>query len=331
VTGQRLLIGPAGVNQESLTIANVGPAANQVTLAAPIVHPHAIGAPVVADEFSPIVLADVLMHRVPVILRGRAVRQNATGIGTTPIANASIALQGLWRTTHDVQQHFPALAPNLVSLTPGLYAARGGGATLAAQALPVIAGDDKLLVSAAPPGDTFIDISDRQSLVAPPSPPPHSVLRIDADHQSTAEHLTITAMAGLGAADEPGRVFLAHALNLPHGRGVRVQRVVPQLPAPAKAFTDSGIRGDVCVFVGDVAGLNTADTVVISGGPVAPEFQQVRLFTAISDADGYFQLPPLSRVAQIRLNASAAALTPVTIDFQPNYTQSQNWIDVVLS
>jgi hypothetical protein len=330
-SGQLLLIGPAGPDQESLTIANSGPGANQVTLAAPLAKAHPVGAAVAADEFVPVAVPDALMHRLPVVVRGRAVQRNATGIGTTPVANASIAVQGLWRTARDVSQHLPAVAANVVSLAPGLYEARPVGASLAAQNLPAVAGDDKLLVAAASSGDTFVDISDRQNLVAPPAPPPYSVLRIDADQPREAEHVAITAMAGFGAPDEPGRISLAHALSASHRGGARVQRVAPQPPAAPTALSDAGVPGDPCVFVNDVAGLSAADTVAISGGPGLPEFQQVRMFAATSDAAGYFQLPPLSRVAQITLSGTAAALAPVTIDFQPDYTQSANWVDVVFS
>jgi hypothetical protein len=329
--GQLLLIGPAGAKQERLTIANLGPAVNQVTLAAPLAHPHAVGDLVVAATFTPTVVADIAMHRRPVVIRGRTVRQNSTGLGTTPVASALIGLQGLWRTASDVTRHLPPVAANLASLAPGLYAARGVGATLAAQALPVIAGDDKLLIAAAPSGSAAVDVSSRQNLVAPPAPPPSSVLRIDADESSVVEHISITGVSGLGALDEPGRVSLAHAPINSHRRGAHLQRVAPQPAAPAKAFTDAAMAGDTCVYLSDLAGLAAAGTAVVSGGPTTAEFQQISTFAVTSDADGYFQLPPLSRVAQVAINASAPALTPIKFDFQPDYTQSENWVDIVFA
>jgi hypothetical protein len=329
VTGQQLLIGPAGPNQESLTITSVGPGANQVTLAAAIVNPHGVGAAVVPDEFAPVVVSDILMHRAPVTIGGRSVRRNASGIGTTPVANASIVVQGIWRTAQDVRQHLPAATAATVSLAPGLYAARTIGAALAAQDLPAIVGDDKFLVDQASSGDSSVGISDRLALVVPPSPPPHSVLRIDAGNPETAEYIGLAGASGPGGVNEPGRAALDHALRMPHRRHALVELVAPQSTAAPKFFADAGAPGDTCVFLSDTAGLDTAATVAISGGTAAPEYQRVRTFVAVSDADGYFQLPPVSRIAQIRLEASAPALPAVTIEFQPDYSRRGNWLDIV--
>lgn len=329
VTGQRLLIGPAGPDQESRTIASVGPGANQVTLAAAVVNLHAVGSAVVPDEFAPVAVADILMHRAPVTIGGRSVRRNASGIGTTPVANASIAVQGIWRTAQDVRQHLPAAAAATVSLAPGLYTPRAVGAALAAQDLPAVTGDDKLLIDQTSSGDSFIGISNRLNLVAPPLPPPYSVLRIDAGTPEATEYIGLAGAGGLGGANEAGRVALDHALRMPHRRDALMQLVAPQPAAVPKFFADAGAPGDTCVFLSDIAGLDTADTVAITGGAAPREYQRVRTFTAVSDADGYFQLPPVSRVAQIRLAASAPALPAVTIEFQPNYSQRGNWLDIV--
>ena len=305
VTGQRLLIGPAGPDQESRTIASVGPGANQVTLAAAVVNLHAVGSAVVPDEFAPVAVADILMHRAPVTIGGRSVRRNASGIGTTPVANASIAVQG------------PDCIP------------RARSAALAAQDLPAVTGDDKLLIDQTSSGDSFIGISNRLNLVAPPLPPPYSVLRIDAGTPEATEYIGLAGAGGLGGANEAGRVALDHALRMPHRRDALMQLVAPQPAAVPKFFADAGAPGDTCVFLSDIAGLDTADTVAITGGAAPREYQRVRTFTAVSDADGYFQLPPVSRVAQIRLAASAPALPAVTIEFQPNYSQRGNWLDIV--
>jgi hypothetical protein len=327
--GQRLLVGPA-TNRENCTIANIGPGANQVTLAAPLAHGPSAGDPVVADEFAPVVVADLPMRRRAVTIRGRTVRRNASGIGNTPVANAAIVAQGLWRSARDVAQHLPPTKPvNVASLSPGLYAARPAGATLAAQGLPVIAGDDKLLLEPAAAGDSSLATSNRLNLVAPPAPPPHSVLRIDVDNPELAEHIGINAVSALGTAGEPGRVGLEHALRVLHRRGVRTQRVAPQPPAPPNTLTDAGMPGDACVFLNNLVGLGGAATVGIAGGVAPREYQRVRTLDTVSDADGYFELPPVSRIAQLHLVASAPTLAATTLDVQPDYTQREHWIDVV--
>jgi hypothetical protein len=155
------------------------------------------------------------------------------------------------------------------------------------------------------------------------------VLRIDPGTPEAAEHIGLAGIGGLGGANEPGRVALDHALRASHRRNARVNRVDPQPAAAPKFFTDAGAAGDACVFLSDTAGLDAARTVAITGGAAAREFQQVRTFATASDAGGYFQLPPLSRVAQIRLEANAPALPLTTIEFQPDYSQRENWVDIV--
>ena len=155
------------------------------------------------------------------------------------------------------------------------------------------------------------------------------MLRIDAGTPEATEYIGLAGAGGLGGANEAGRVALDHALRMPHRRDALMQLVAPQPAAVPKFFADAGAPGDTCVFLSDIAGLDTADTVAITGGAAPREYQRVRTFTAVSNADGYFQLPPVSRVAQIRLAASAPALPAVTIEFQPNYSQRGNWLDIV--
>lgn len=327
--GQLLLFGPVGPNQEQRSVAQLGPGPHQVRLSAPLAQAHAVGDPVAA---APLTLPDLPLHRAPVRIRGRAVRRSTVATAaTSPVANAVIQVQGIWRTQADLRKHLPAVPATLVSLAPGLYAARDIGATLAAQDLPVVPGEDKLLLAEAPAGSTRIRLSDRRNLAAPPALPPFSVLRIDADHPEAAEYLRILALDPDGAADEPATVTLAAPLRLAHRALVRVQRVQPKPAGAAKVLAVAASAGDTCVFLKSSGGLAGAATVHIAGGVVSDEYQQVRTFTAISDADGYFALPPLSRVAQIHIHASAAALSAVELDVQPDYGQPDNRLDLVFS
>jgi hypothetical protein len=59
-----------------------------------------------------------LMHRAPGDHRRRSVRRNASGIGTTPVANASIAVQGLWRTAQGRSPTSSSRRRRDVSLAP---------------------------------------------------------------------------------------------------------------------------------------------------------------------------------------------------------------------
>jgi hypothetical protein len=91
---------------------------------------------------------------------------------------------------------------------------------------------------------------------------------------------------------------------------------------------------DSCVFLDAVSGLATGQEVEISGGPAPAEYHSVRNFSVASDADGYYRLPPLSRVAQLVIRAEktvGAQTFQATRIFRPDYQQRDNRLDFMLA
>ena len=59
----------------------------------------------------------------------------------------------------------------------------------------------------------------------------------------------------------------------------------------------------------------------------APEYHQAELYSDVSDADGYFRLPPIARVA---LHAQRLGLTsPPDERFTPDYRLAENRLTVM--
>jgi hypothetical protein len=54
----------------------------------------------------------------------------------------------------------------------------------------------------------------------------------------------------------------------------------------------------------------------------------VALFSAATDSNGYFEFPPLSRVAKVRIAATVPPNPPQQIDLQPDYGSIEQWIAV---
>jgi len=83
-----------------------------------------------------------------------------------------------------------------------------------------------------------------------------------------------------------------------------------------------------------VAGLATATEVRISGGAVPDEYHSLSRFSVTSDADGYYRLPPLSRVALVKLSARKK-IGPQTfaaeLEFRPDYALRENRLDLTLT
>lgn len=326
--GQMLLVGPSGNAAERCAIANLGPLPGQVTLAADLVNTHLAPAPVVADAFAPVDLHDLPLRRRPVVIRGRSVVRTSTG--TTHVPNATIRVSGVWRRLDDVRRHLPAVPSRMASLTPGVYRERPAATTLDEVPLAAAGGEDKLLGAPTRAGDTRLALSDRINLVAGTS-----VLAIDPDDAERLELMLVSALEPTLLPTDPTAATLNLPLRNAHGAETRTLRVTPGVPASAtKHLTEQAVPGDQTLFLDSVA-FSAASGIVRVGAGATVEYQQFAQFQVTSDAQGYFVLPPLHRVAQIEIEASAAGYTPIsiannnTILFQPDYAVPENWLDVV--
>jgi hypothetical protein len=266
-------------------------------------------------------LVDIPLHREPTVIHGRTVR--ATGTTTSPLTGAIVSITGIWRTPPSATASVPASPANIVSLAPPLYADRAAvtGRLRRRNMLPVL-GDDKSLLTAVSAGTDRIAISNWQNLAV------NDIVLIDALSPDAVEYLAITAIDAVSSPDQPARMTVAHPVRYPHRRGAIVREGTPQPFGVVRTFADAAQRGDTCVFVNGLSGLTSADVVQVFGGPVE-EYHQVRLFRVTSDAEGYYRLPPLSRVAQVEVRAEHGALTPVRKEFRPDYASRENRLDFI--
>lgn len=284
--------------------------------------------PTFPADFSPPPLINIVLHREPTVITGRTVRAN--GNTTTPLAGATVSVTGLWRTPPPANMDVPADPPLLVSLRPPLYAGRTvvtGG--LQPRDLQPITGDDKLLLADVLAGANPIRLSNRQNLA------PGDILLIDAGQLDITEFLAISMITGASTADQPASITLAYPVAWAHRRNAVVQKVNPQALGAMQQFTVEAFACDTCVFLDDVAGLATAHEVQITGGGTSPdEYHNVQSFSVTSDTDGYYRLPPLSRVAQLEIHAEktmGAQTFSAQTEFRPDYSLRENRLDLTLT
>ena len=271
--------------------------------------------------FAPADLGTVLLHRTPIVIRGRIVALGA--LDPTPQPNVKLSLAGVWSTfpPANVVPDTVIEPPNLLSLQPGLYADRVSGVDgLRRRDLTLTVGQDKTLLQPAVIGATTVRVSDQLGVTV------GGVIAIDPGHAARTEYLTVTQIVGLSTLDQPATLTLAHPLALAHEPGVTCVVATPGVPQTNNPLSRDGIAGDAVAF----AALNgVADGVVIEiGGGGAPvEYQVARLYSTTSDSDGYYRLPPISRVAMVKLHADQApAQEPV---MTPDYQRYENLVDVV--
>jgi hypothetical protein len=276
------------------------------------------------NTFSPPPFEDIFLHRKPTIIRGRTIRAN--GGSMIPVPGATVRVSGIWQTPPPANASVPPSAPNVVSLLPPLYADRQvGTGHLGLRNLTAAAGN-KFLLEDVLQGATEIRLSDRVSLAA------GTILLIDASEPDLIEFMAIKSIAGVGTADQPCTASLFQPLAFEHRSNALVLRANPLGPAPpAKLISVAARAGDTCVFLKSTGGL-TAE-VEVSGGS-ANEYHRVSIFSVVSDADGYYRLPPLSRVAQLVIEGKKT-VGPKTFtaktEFRPDYSKRENSLDLTLS
>lgn len=278
--------------------------------------------PSMPDTFGVADLGDLELHREPVILHGRTVWNNAGSIEARP--NANVRLIGVWYRIPPATAVVLPDPPHVVSLHPPIYAGRPApAATVRNIGLSPVAGENKTLALPVRAGDTRLRISDRVNLN------PGHLVRIDEEDPALTENIPVATVEGATDPENSATVTLEHPLAFCHRNGVTVRRVTPFAPgAFARALDREAIRGDTCAVLDNAAGLGP--TVMITGGGPAAEYHQASVFDTSSDADGYFRLPPLSRVAQVRIHVSSPTLQTIERDISLEFGATEQRVDFVL-
>ncbi|MBI5259399.1 MAG: hypothetical protein HY855_23050 [Burkholderiales bacterium] len=245
-------------------------------------------------SFAPVDLGDVALHREGVVLAGR-ILQNAMP-ALLPLAGATVVLDAVWSQLPPPYWIAPALAepPDVITLSPPLRAERPAGTTLRERAL-AFAAVVQTLRTPQEPGATQLELSNGDGVAA------GTALAIDIDTPAATEVLVIAAVTPASAPDLPVRVTLEHPTTRRHREGVRCAIATPQ-PVVANATLDrDALPGDPTVFLTAAPTLADGAWAEIDDGLTAPEYARVALLSATTDADGHFSLPPIARIALVRL------------------------------
>jgi hypothetical protein len=196
------------------------------------------------------------------------------------------------------------------------------------QDLVPVFGNDKTLTEDCFPGTNLLRLSDRLGLAA------GNILQIDTEHSDLAEFVAIKTVPTTAPANQITAITLEYPPISAHRRGSIIRPVTPQLPGANQQFAVDAFSGDTCVFLNSVAGLTGAQEVNISDLLGPDEYHKMMQFSVVSDADGYYRLPPLSRVAQLELHAEkviGAQTFKTTTVLQPDYRQRENPLDFLLT
>lgn len=268
---------------------------------------------------------EVALHRQPVPISGRTVRR--TGGGPQAIANVSVEITGIWDRfpqAHEIPANLMEDA-FLLSLSPGLYLPRFTS-TAQVQRRDVVEGLAlKRVIQPAISGDRAIRLSDCIDLFV------GELLVIQSGIRDRMEIMTITDIRRSGPDDQPAWIDLALPLAHDHLQGAEALPGQAQIPGPPVSLRRSGQVGDPVLLLQTMAPLAGAQVIEITGGGVS-EFQRVWPYRVMSDMDGYYQLPPLSRVAQVQIEATRTDVpASITFTLGVEYELPTNRRDLVFS
>jgi len=273
--------------------------------------------PTFPDSFAPLNFGNVSLHRPGIAISGRVVHR--TPLAPPAIAGASIKLESIWSNPPPANWTPPDLAelPRIVSMSPGLYNARPAN-TIITQFTLVPTGGSKTLVRAISAGSRRLQISDRQGIAA------GGVLLIERNTPGRAEAIRIASVEATPASDLPTWITLAYPCAWSHSNNSVCAAATATAGANVAHSARAGIAGDCVLFTDVLPPFTDGAYVQIDDGVTPVEFQSVGMFATTSDANGYFRLPPISRVALAGLLVSNAPLLDghpiVTLDY-PSPTQ----------
>lgn len=278
------------------------------------------------DAFAPRHLGDLGLHRLAVELAGRTLRR--ASLNPTVVNGATVTIVGYWPTFPPpaVTPSAVMLAPDLLNVSPGFYAARDTATgTIRRRNLTLVAGADKDLLRPVGRGTDRLRLSDRQSLV-----PGTSVLVIDDSNPARRERILVTQVDTSSSADQPAWVTLAFPVAHTHLEGARCRVATAAGSGAIHNLVRAAIPGDETAFTSGLGGIATGDVVEIDDAAGPREYHGTALYRGTSDADGYFRLPPIARVAMVLLHAQRALLTsPDDAIVTPDYRVAENRLTVM--
>lgn len=265
-----------------------------------------------------------LLHREPVSFRGRVVK--VEGGQRVSLPDVTVSIAGVWNTFPgpEVDAQSAMEQPNLVCLTPGFYAEYAQGtSTLRRCEMVLDVGAEKTLVTPAPRGTSQIELSDRSGLGV------GDILAIKPDHLDLAEFVRISQVDESLSENEPAIITLAYPLANDHFEGANAVRAELAGQGPANVLARNAIPGDRVAFLNTMAELDSAKTVELSGAGQT-EYHSMQRYKTQTNKGGFFRLPPISRVAQLRLEVVGLSVPdPDKWIVSPDYRYPENHFDLV--
>lgn len=280
-----------------------------------------------ADGFRPLTLSDTLtaapdhpagfepagpaapvpMQPVAVGLAGRVTRETMTGPVAVPAADVTVT--GTWFTQPPLGMVQPILPAELAEIRPALAEEAITGTTVRRIGVAPT-GTATTLRNSAPAGALDLVLENRGGLLA------GHLLELSPGDDARAEMVRIASSAPLPPSPFGGVVTLVHPLGHAHVAGSVVARRTVAGAGPPRALARDGLPGSRTLFLDNDGGLFTTGWLRVGTGASA-QIRRARPYATQTDAEGYFRLPPIHRVARVFLEVDDGITALVDYAWSP--------------
>lgn len=236
--------------------------------------------------------------------------------GTRPFGKAVVRVTGIWKSLAKLAEK-AADAPNVVFIRPPLYIGRAAATDCAWGAGNTDADIVTTLAQNVAAG------ADRMTLADGTKLRDGDMLLIDSEDPDREELIRIKTIRQNGA-------MLARPLMFAHRAGVVVHRRYVEWNDTKTRLLINGSRGESTVFLVELPEPRSQQYLRIGlpGDNAAEEVHRFQIYETESDADGFYQLPPLQRIGQVQLEASGDG-RKVAVKYQPDFALPRNQVDFV--
>lgn len=130
-------------------------------------------------------------------------------------------------------------------------------------------------------------------------------------------------------------VRLKTPLAWTHRAGTQARVVTVSRTGPPNPLSSGAAAGDQTLLCTTLTGIEDRAAVKISSGPSSAasenEYHWVRLYDVVSDSNGFYRLPPVSRIAQMRVDIEMNGEVLSTRVIAPRYPAHDQQVDFILS
>lgn len=264
------------------------------------------------------------LHRArPLRLRGRVMRAVGVPPVLVPEPAARIGIAGVW-FTYPAALTQPPVVPMLGALVPPAVFDHPVGTAI--ETCTLTAGTPRRLLEALPLGATELRLAPGAGL----NPAGGDLLSLS---EASGTHNEVVRTVGCDVATvgtAAVTVRLAAPTSQPYRLDARIVDVSAGAFAAVGTTTREIQRGDAVLFGSNVTALPAGSAIVLDRAGLQPAYHTLDqlprslgggVFSNLAqiDLDGFFDWPPLARLAQLRVLASLGGFMDQTIDLQLDY------------